>query len=66
MGTAKGETKEFIVERSPLQYYYIRLSGGGQVPEELSGMYTHIHIAERAIADYTPAKKKSKKVDKDA
>lgn len=43
----------------------IKYEGGGQLPEELSGMYTSVGEANKAISNYTP-KRTPKKVTKNA
>lgn len=65
MGTKKGEDKVFEIKYSPYHYWYVRLSGGGQLPEELSGHFSRELKAQEAINRYLE-KRKPKRVKEDA
>ena len=63
MGVKKGTEKNFVVKASPLYNFYIALEGGGEVPKILSGQYTTIALAERAIEKYLATRRKRVKKD---
>lgn len=49
-------TKELQAVQGP-HGYRVRYNGGGQLPVELSGLYTSRKEADRAIAAYIPKKR---------
>lgn len=44
--------KEFVVHRSDNGLYYISYTAGGEVPDELKGLWTNINKATNAIDNY--------------
>ena len=44
--------KELQVAREEEGLYYIRYTAGGEVPDTLKGRYTHMRVAQAAIADH--------------
>ena len=64
MGTKKGEAKEYVIKYAALKGFYITLSGGGQLPSELTGGYTSEGKAKRAIELYERSKETKRKVKK--
>jgi len=51
--------KDLIIDYTPLGMYEFRYEGGGQLPKELSGMYTTHREAVLAKARYLNINKRS-------
>lgn len=45
-------------------HYILRWAGGGELPEELSGVYTNVSLVDQAVFKYISNQKEEKKQSK--
>lgn len=57
--TPAGETKELVIFNDERGNVKLKFTGGGSLPERLSGTYTSVREAEKAIEAYMSTKKKT-------
>jgi len=59
MPATKGKSKELMIKKTGNGiHYYIDFEEGGQVPEELKGLYTKPYLAQQAIDSYVATRRK--------
>lgn len=54
-------SKELITELTPVGMYRIKWTGGGELPAQLMGVYTHKQLAENAILAFMSKKTSEQK-----